>query len=137
MSEQHSQATATPEQPDRVSKLHYHRHSKTLDVHFADGLQACFSAEFLRVLSPSAEVRGHGKPQLVANKREVAIRQILPVGHYAVKLVFDDGHDSGLYSWTYLRHLAQQQDPMWQDYLARLKVANAVRDSKLEIRLRS
>lgn len=120
-----------------VSKLHYHRLSKRLDVSFADGLQAQLSAECLRVLSPSAEVRGHGNPVLVANKRDVGIRQILPVGHYAVRLVFDDGHDSGLYSWQYLRQLATEYEQLWQDYLQRLKAANAVRDSKLEIRLRS
>ena len=121
----------------QVSKLHYHRHSKLLDVWFADGLQVQFSAELLRVLSPSAEVRGHGTPQLVANKRDVGITQMLPVGLYAVRLVFDDGHNSGLYSWSYLRQLHEQRDTLWQEYLARLKAANAVRDAKLEVRFHS
>lgn len=121
----------------QVSKLHYHRHSKLLDVWFADDLQVQFSAELLRVLSPSAEVRGHGTPQLVANKRDVGITQMLPVGLYAVRLVFDDGHNSGLYSWSYLRQLHEQRDTMWQEYLARLKAANAVRDAKLEVRFHS
>lgn len=121
----------------QVSKLHYHRHSKLLDVWFADALQVQFSAELLRVLSPSAEVRGHGTPQLVAHKRDVGITQMLPVGLYAVRLVFDDGHNSGLYSWSYLRQLHEQRDTLWQEYLARLKAANAVRDAKLEVRFHS
>jgi DUF971 family protein len=121
----------------QVSKLHYHRKQKLLDVLFADTVLAQFSAEFLRVLSPSAEVRGHGTPVLVANKRDVAISQILPVGQYAVKLVFDDGHNTGLYSWSYLRQLHEQKDTLWQDYLQRLKAANAVRDAKLDIRFHS
>lgn len=115
----------------QVLKLHYHQQRKLLDVHFADGVQAQFSAELLRVLSPSAEVRGHGQPRLVANKKDVAISQISQAGSYAVRLVFDDGHNSGLYSWAYLRQLHEQQDHLWQDYLQRLKAANAVRDSRL------
>ena len=121
----------------QVSKLHYHRKQKRLEVLFADALLAEFSAEFLRVLSPSAEVRGHGNPQLVANKRDVAIQQILPIGQYAVRLVFDDGHNSGLYSWHYLRQLHEQRQALWQDYLQRLKAANAVREAKLEVRFHS
>ena len=78
----------------QVSVLHYHRLSKMLDVRFADGQLFQLSAEFLRVFSPSAEVRGHGKPQLVSHKKAVAISQIVPVGQYAVKLVFDDGHQT-------------------------------------------
>lgn len=114
-----------------VIKLHYHRQSKALDVHFANGQQARFSAELLRVLSPSAEVRGHGQARLVANKRDVAITQITPCGSYAVRLVFDDGHNSGLYSWSYFAQLAEQHESLWQDYLQRLKAANAVRDARL------
>lgn len=119
----------------QVTRLHYHRQSKLLDVLFSDGLQATFSAEMLRVLSPSAEVRGHGKPVLVANKRDVGISNILPVGLYAAKIVFDDGHNSGLYSWHYFRQLHDNHESMWQDYLARLQQANAVRETKLDIRL--
>lgn len=114
-----------------VVKLHYHRRRKLLDVQFADGQQAQFSAELLRVLSPSAEVRGHGQPRLVANKRDVGITQITPCGSYAVRLVFDDGHNSGLYSWAYFAQLAEQHQALWQDYLTRLKAANAVRDARL------
>lgn len=119
----------------QVQKLHYHQRRKLLDVLFSDGTTAQFSAEFLRVLSPSAEVRGHGTPRLVANKRDVAIVQMLPVGQYAVKLVFDDGHDSGIYSWSYLRQLHENADHLWQDYLQRLSEANAVRDEKLPIKM--
>jgi DUF971 family protein len=119
----------------QVQKLHYHQQRKLLDVKFNDGVTAQFSAEFLRVLSPSAEVRGHGTPRLVANKRDVRIQQMLPVGQYAVKLVFDDGHDSGIYSWSYLRQLHDNADNLWQDYLQRLAQANAVRDEKLPIKM--
>jgi DUF971 family protein len=121
----------------QVTRLHYHKQSKLLDVLFSDGVQATFNAEMLRVLSPSAEVRGHGKPVLVANKRDVGITNILPVGLYAAKLVFDDGHDSGLYSWHYLRHLHENHDSLWQDYLQRLHDANAVRETKLTIQFRT
>ena len=119
----------------QVQKLHYHQRRKLLDVMFSDNVTAQFSAEFLRVLSPSAEVRGHGTPRLVANKRDVAILQMLPVGQYAVKLVFDDGHDSGIYSWSYLRQLHDNAEALWQDYLQRLSDANAVRDAKLAIKM--
>lgn len=119
----------------QVQKLHYHRQRKLLDVLFRDDVMAQFTAEFLRVLSPSAEVRGHGTARLVANKRDVAIQQMLPVGQYAVKLVFDDGHDSGIYSWSYLRQLHDNAETLWQDYLQRLQAANAVRDPKLAVKL--
>lgn len=118
----------------QVSRLHYHQQSKVLDVLFSDGLLASFSAEMLRVLSPSAEVRGHGKPNLVSHKRDVAITQILPVGLYAAKLVFDDGHNSGIYSWHYLRQLHDNRASLWQDYLQRLAAANSNRETQLNFR---
>jgi DUF971 family protein len=118
----------------QVTRLHYHQRSKILDVLFSDGVMASLSAEMLRVLSPSAEVRGHGKPQLVSHKRDVAITKILPVGLYAAKLVFDDGHQTGIYSWQYLRQLHEQRDSLWQDYLARLAAANSNRESVLSFR---
>lgn len=118
----------------QVTKLHYHQKSKVLDVYFDDGLCASFSPEFLRVLSPSAEVRGHGKPRLVSHKKQVAISQILPVGLYAAKIVFDDGHNSGIYSWPYLRDLHQNRDTLWQDYLARLAAANSNREANLSFK---
>lgn len=118
----------------QVTRLHYHQRSKILDVLFSDGVMASLSAEMLRVLSPSAEVRGHGKPQLVSHKRDVGITKILPVGLYAAKLVFDDGHQTGIYSWQYLRQLHEQRDSLWQDYLARLAAANSNRESALSFR---
>lgn len=120
----------------QVSRLHYHQRSRKLDVQFSNGETACFSAEFLRVLSPSAEVRRHGKPVLVTNKKNVAISKLLPVGHYAVKLVFDDGHDSGIYSWHYLQQLAAQQDSLWQQYLTQLRQANAQRDELIAVKFK-
>lgn len=120
----------------QVSSLHYHSQSRKLDVTFSGGTVVSFSAEFLRVFSPSAEVRGHGKPKLVSNKKQVSISKLQAVGHYAVKLVFDDGHDSGIYSWLYLHQLAQQQDSLWQDYLQQLAQANANRDALIPISVR-
>ena len=102
-------------EPVVVSRLHYHQRSRQVDVSFSNGDSAGFSAEFLRVFSPSAEVRGHGKPKLVTNKKQVAISKLLPVGHYAIKLVFDDGHQTGLYSWAYLAKLAAEQDELWAE----------------------
>lgn len=114
--------------------LHYHRQRRLLDLIFADGTVQVLSAEFLRVHSPSAEVRGHGKPRLVAHKRDVAIKTISLVGHYGVKLTFDDGHDTGLYHFRYLCQLADDQHTLWQRYLAQLKAANASRESLISTR---
>lgn len=118
----------------QVTVLHYHRLSKMLDLQFADGQHFSLSAELLRVFSPSAEVRGHGKPVLVSHKKAVAITQIVPVGQYAVKLVFDDGHQTGLYSWDYLARLGAEQNELWADYLERLKQANSNREIQLTIK---
>lgn len=87
-------------------------------------------AEYLRVYSPSAEVRGHGKGQevLQTGKRNVLIEDLLPAGNYALKICFSDGHDSGLYDWDYLHRLGREQEALWQDYLARLDAAGADRD---------
>lgn len=97
---------------------------------FSDGAEFELPCEYLRVFSPSAEVRGHGPGQevLQTGKREVNIVAIEPVGHYAVRLVFSDGHDSGLYSWDYLYELGRDRDTRWQDYLARLQAAGASRE---------
>ncbi|OHU86044.1 MULTISPECIES: gamma-butyrobetaine hydroxylase-like domain-containing protein [Pseudoalteromonas] len=106
-----------------VTKLHYHQQSHTLDVYFDDGQQYTLSAELLRTHSPSAEVQGHGKGEmkLVLNKHNVAIASIEPVGHYAVRLCFDDGHNTGLFSWQYLRTLCTDQQALWARYLERVK----------------
>ena len=118
-----------------VSRLHYARGRRQLDIEFSDGLSASLDAEFLRVFSPSAEVRGHGPGQevLQAGKSAVTISAIEPVGHYAVQLVFDDGHDSGLYSWSYLRELIEARESLWQNYLARLARAGLSREPDVQV----
>lgn len=119
-----------------VTRLHYHQQRRVLDIAFSDGVTVTLNAELLRVYSPSAEVRRHGNPQLVTNKKQVAISKLLAVGHYAVKLVFDDGHATGVYSWQYLRQLADNQSSLWQDYLLKLAGANANRDALITINVR-
>ncbi|MGJ8668392.1 MAG: gamma-butyrobetaine hydroxylase-like domain-containing protein [Oceanococcus sp.] len=101
-----------------------------LQVEFADAPATVFAAEFLRVFSPSAEVQGHGlaEPQLVGGKREVVIKQIVPVGRYAVRLVFSDGHDTGLYGWDTLQNYGAEQEQMWARYLQRMQEAGMSRD---------
>lgn len=106
-----------------------HRQSRELEITFDDGLSRCLPCEYLRVFSPSAEVRGHGPGQevLVFGKEDVNIDRIDPVGNYAVKLIFDDGHDTGIYSWDQLYELATQYEQNWQSYLARLEEAGVQR----------
>ena len=96
---------------------------RQLTVSFTGGAVHSFTAEMLRVLSPSAEVQGHSPEQRVTvpNKANVAIRQLLPVGNYAVRIVLDDGHDSGLFTWVYLAELGSSKDAKWQAYLDELK----------------
>lgn len=103
---------------------------RKLSIAFDDGSAYDLDAEFLRVCSPSAEVQGHGPDQrrTVGGKRQVAISAIEPVGNYAVRLVFDDGHDTGLYSWAYLRELGRDSDSRWRSYLAELKMKGLSRD---------
>ena len=99
--------------------------SRVLEVAYTDGTSYELPCEYLRVFSPSAEVRGHGPNQavLVVGKESVGIRAVDPVGHYAVRLTFDDGHDSGLFSWAYLKELGENRDANWSDYLAKLDAA--------------
>ena len=108
-----------------------HKKSSILELVFADGTSHELSAEFLRVHSPSAEVRGHGKGQevLQTGKRQVKLLNIEPVGNYAIKLSFDDGHDSGIYSWSYLYELSHEQEALWRRYLKKLRTARASRDA--------
>ncbi len=115
----------------RPTEIILHRQSRVLEIAFADGQRFRLPCEFLRVYSPSAEVRGHGPGQdvLQTGKRAVNIESIEPVGHYAVKLVFSDGHDSGLYSWEYLHSLGSSQEELWGRYLERLDKAGASRDA--------
>jgi DUF971 family protein len=107
-----------------------HAVSRQLEISFDDGARFRLPAEYLRVHSPSAEVRGHGvgNEVLQTGKLHVAITGLEPVGHYALKIVFDDGHDSGLYSWAYLYELGVKHDQYWQDYLNRLAAAGASRE---------
>jgi DUF971 family protein len=99
--------------------------SRVLEVAFEDGARYLLPFEYLRVYSPSAEVRGHGPGQevLVTGKQNVGIKAVEPVGQYAVRLVYDDGHDTGLYSWAYLRELGEQQAENWKKYQARVQAA--------------
>jgi DUF971 family protein len=116
--------------PPRPVELHLHQVSRILDVSFEDGSKFTLPLEYLRVFSPSAEVRGHGPGQevLQAGKRDVNVTAIDPVGVYAVKLVFSDGHDTGIYSWEYLYDLGTKLDANWKNYLARLAAAGKSRD---------
>ena len=106
-----------------------HQKSKNLEITFDDGLTCTLPFEFLRVHSPSAEVRGHGPGQevLQVGKKEVNLLEIEPAGSYAIKLVFDDGHDSGLYTWEYLHDLGQNQQALWEEYLRQLEAAGESR----------
>lgn len=106
-----------------ISEIRLNRSERVLYVAFENGARYALPAEYLRVESPSAEVQGHGpgQKQIVPGKRDVAIGSVEPVGNYAVRLVFDDGHDTGIYSWEYLLALGQQQEHRWRGYLAALE----------------
>ena len=108
-----------------------HAKSRVLEISFSDGRSFRLPFEFLRVQSPSAEVRGHGPGQevLQVGKRDVTITAMEQVGNYAVQPVFSDGHNSGIYSWDYLYHLGDRQDALWADYLKALAEAGASRDA--------
>ena len=112
------------------TEIKLHQQSRRLEIAFSDGARFELPFEFLRVYSPSAEVRGHGPGQetLQVGKREVDIRAIEPVGNYALQPSFSDGHDTGIYSWDYLYELGEHQEAMWTDYLRRLQEAHASRD---------
>ncbi|MFC4250832.1 gamma-butyrobetaine hydroxylase-like domain-containing protein [Sinimarinibacterium flocculans] len=113
--------------------IRLHRKARVLEVAWADGTRFELPCEYLRVFSPSAELRGHGlpEPMLVGGKREVNIARVEPVGRYAVRLVFDDGHDSGIYSWDILRELGETQTANWTRYLQRLDAHRMSRDSEV------
>ena len=115
---------------EQPSEITLHQRSRELEIAFPDGARYSMAYEFLRVHSPSAEVRGHGPGQevLQTGKRDVNVLGVEPVGSYAMKIEFDDGHDTGLYSWEYLRHLGKQQDALWQEYLLRLEAAGKGRE---------
>lgn len=103
-------------------ELKVSRDRRTLTVTFTDGRSYALEAELLRVRSPSAEVQGHAPNQrvTVAGKKEVAIADIRPVGNYAVRIIFDDGHDSGIFTWTFLSETGENRDALWQAYLEEL-----------------
>ena len=113
--------------PKIPSAIQLHKASRTLDLSYGSEHYS-LSAELLRVHSPSAEVQGHGKPILQYGKQNVALLKIEPAGNYALKLTFDDGHDSGLYTWDYLYQLATRQTELWTDYLAQLEAAGKSRN---------
>jgi DUF971 family protein len=113
------------------SEIKYHKRSRELEVRFPDGMSGRLSAEYLRVHSPSAEVKGHaaGEGVLVIGKQQVGIARIEPVGRYAVRLVFDDGHDTGLYTWAVLHELLSDHARKWSRYLERLAQAGKSREA--------
>jgi DUF971 family protein len=113
------------------TEIKYHKRSRALEVRFEDGTTGRLSAEYLRVHSPSAEVKGHaaGEGILVTGKEQVGIARIDPVGRYAVKLVFDDGHDTGLFTWALLYELLSDHSRKWARYLERLAEAGKSRST--------
>lgn len=112
------------------TRVHYHKKARELELGYANGDTYRLPIELLRVFSPSAEVRGHGGDTAVlqVGKKHVGLQNITQAGNYALKLHFDDGHDSGLFSWNYLFDLATHQDAYWRDYLQRLDDAGASRE---------
>lgn len=114
----------------RPTEIKLHQTSQLLEIKFDNETECMLSSEFLRVYSPSAEVRGHGIGQevLQTGKENVNITAIEPVGNYAIKLVFSDGHDTGLYSWDYLYYLAEHYEALWLDYIGKLEMAGIKRN---------
>ena len=111
------------------SSIKYHKKTRTLELQYSDGQNAVLSAELLRVFSPSAEVRGHSEDQRVlqTGKKQVKIQSVDPIGNYAIRIEFDDGHDTGIYSWGYLKELVDRREEYWDQYLRDLELANASR----------
>jgi DUF971 family protein len=120
---------------ERPVSIQLHARSRELELEYTGGERYSLSCEYLRVYSPSAEVGGHGPGQevLQTGKINVGINAIKPVGNYALQLVFDDGHDTGLYSWPYLYQLCVEQQLRWQEYLDRLTRAGASRDPDVQV----
>ncbi|MEW6690357.1 MAG: DUF971 domain-containing protein [Pseudomonadota bacterium] len=112
------------------TQIRLHQKSRVMEIAFSDGRSFRLPYEFLRVYSPSAEVRGHGPGQevLQAGKREVEIRALDPVGSYAVQPTFSDGHATGIYAWDYLYYLGENQERLWSEYLEKLEKAGASRE---------
>ncbi len=122
--------TAQAEHPWPL-EIRVRRAERRLEIDFDDGTSFSIPFELLRVESPSAEVQGHSPSQkvIVAGKRNVGVRAIEPVGNYAVRIIFDDGHDTGIYSWSYLYFLGREQDKIWKDYLDALASRGLSRDA--------
>ena len=115
---------------NRPTEIRLKREEKALEIDFEDGKSFRLAAELLRVESPSAEVQGHGPSQktLVAGRRHVGIMAVEPVGNYAIRIKFDDMHDTGIYSWDMLYDYGQRQEEMWQDYLNAIEAESLSRD---------
>ncbi len=115
----------------RPTDIKLHQKSRVLELHFDDGFECNLTCEYLRVHSPSAEVQGHGPGQevLQAGKQDVGITNLEPSGNYALKIHFDDGHDSGLFTWDYLHGLGKYYEENWQQYLAKLDAAGKSRSA--------
>ncbi len=115
--------------------LTLHNQSRILEIVFSDGAQFRIPFELMRVYSPSAEVQGHGPGQevLQTGKREVTVVELEPTGNYAVKPVFSDGHESGIFSWDYLYFLGSEQSRLWDDYTRRLEAAGQNRDAPMVV----
>ncbi|MBT4462299.1 MAG: DUF971 domain-containing protein [Gammaproteobacteria bacterium] len=113
----------------KPTEIRYIKKTNTLSLSFEDGISANLTTEYLRCFSPSAEVKGHGPGQevLQKGKENVSIDAIEPVGNYAIKIIFDDGHNTGLFSWEYLYDLSINYKPYWHDYLEKLVEAGYVR----------
>ena len=109
----------------RPTDIQLHQKSRVLEIRYDDGAHFELPCEYLRVLSPSAEVRGHlpGQEKLQVGKEQVNITDLQPVGNYAIKIFFDDGHKSGLYDWRYLYRLGSKRSVLWADYIDRLRAA--------------
>jgi DUF971 family protein len=118
---------------ERPETINYHSRSCVLELVYEQDKSYELSCEYLRVYSPSAEVQGHSPDQAVlqTEKQRVKITSIEPQGNYAIKIVFDDGHDSGIYSWRYLYELATNQQAYWQNYLDRLEQSGAKRETNI------
>ena len=118
--------------PQPIS-LTLHQKSRVLEVVYANGIAHKIPFELMRVYSPSAEVQGHSPEQAVlqTGKRDVGIQALEPVGNYAVKPIFTDGHQSGLFSWDYLYHLGSNEAALWEDYFRRLREAQVDRDTPM------
>lgn len=127
-------AGLTPDTPTPTA-LTVHAQSRVLEIAFSDGTAFKIPFELMRVYSPSAEVQGHGPGQevLQTGKREVTLVELEPIGNYAVKPVFSDGHESGIFSWDYLYFLGSEQARLWTDYLQRLEAAGMQRDAPMAL----